>query len=366
MTAGYFSPLPPERTGVAEYSAALLSELRKSGTVLLNDSRADVVLYHLGNNQLHRPIYERALQEPGVIVLHDAVLQHFFLGWLNKAEYISEFVYNYGAWNEGLAERMWNNRARSAASPQYFEYPMLRRVVERSRGVIVHNLAAARVVREHVAAARVHVIPHLFVAPEPPPAYEVIRLRRELGVGVSECLFGVFGHLRESKRLMTVLRALRDVLAQGARVKLLVAGEFASSDLKRAVEPLLRHPSIRRAGYTPEDAFWTHAHAVDAFINLRYPTACETSGIAIRTMGIGKPVLLTAGDEYSDVPEGAALCVDPGPAETAMLAEYMMWLSRFPGDALAIGERARWHVLESHNASRVAALYWKAMAELRA
>jgi hypothetical protein len=112
MTAGFFSPMPPARTGVADYSAALLKELRRSGSVRLNDSGADARLYHLGNNQLHRSIYERALAQPGVVVLHDAVLQHFFLGWLTETEYVAEFIHNYGEWNRGFAERLWRNRAR--------------------------------------------------------------------------------------------------------------------------------------------------------------------------------------------------------------------------------------------------------------
>jgi hypothetical protein len=72
--------MPPARTGVADYSAALVAALRKIGDVSINDPDADISLYHLGNNQLHRPIYERALAHPGVVVLHDAVLHHFFWG----------------------------------------------------------------------------------------------------------------------------------------------------------------------------------------------------------------------------------------------------------------------------------------------
>jgi len=80
VTVGFDAPLPPARTGVADYAAALLSALRRRGTVEVNPRRADVWLYHLGNNQLHRDIYRRALARPGIVVLHDAVLQHFFLG----------------------------------------------------------------------------------------------------------------------------------------------------------------------------------------------------------------------------------------------------------------------------------------------
>src|ERR1051326_3838763 len=142
---GFFSPLPPARTGVADYSAALLTALRRHGPVEPDNTRADVALYHIGNNHLHRAIYQRALERPGVIVLHDAVLQHFFLGILDRGPYIEEFVYNYGEWTRGLAGDLWKNRARSGADPRYFEYPMIKRIVTASRAVIVHNPAAARI-----------------------------------------------------------------------------------------------------------------------------------------------------------------------------------------------------------------------------
>src|SRR5688572_22883345 len=98
MTAGYFSPVPPAATGVADYSAALLPHLQGLGEVRVN-ATGDVNLYHIGNNALHREIYQRALAEPGIAVIHDAVLQHFFLGWLDELAYIEEFVYNYGEWS---------------------------------------------------------------------------------------------------------------------------------------------------------------------------------------------------------------------------------------------------------------------------
>ena len=48
MTAGFYSPLPPARTGIADYSAALLDGLRRFGRVEIAPARCDVALYHLG------------------------------------------------------------------------------------------------------------------------------------------------------------------------------------------------------------------------------------------------------------------------------------------------------------------------------
>jgi glycosyltransferase involved in cell wall biosynthesis len=358
LKVGFFSPLPPARTGVADYSASLFGALRSSGAVELGEG--DINLYHLGNNQLHREIYQRALEKPGVAVLHDAVLQHFFLGSFSEQQYVAEFVYNYGAWNENQAHELWRGRARSASDPQYFRYPMLKRVAERSLALIVHNPAAAEIVKAHVPGAVIHEIPHLLELPEVPGRRAIEDLRRKIGIRERAFLFGVFGHLRESKRLAAVLRAFHRARAE-ADIALLVAGDFVSLDLERALEPLLGGEGIFRIGYTPERDFWLHSAAVDACINLRYPTAGETSGISIRLMGIGKPVLMSASAETSGFPDATCLRVDTGPSEEDLLVEFMVWLARFPQDARAIGERAGAYIREFHNPERVADMYWEVL-----
>ena len=364
MTVGFFSPLPPARSGVADYSAELLRALSPLGTVQVNACDADVPLYHLGNNRLHGDIYCQALKKPGVAVLHDAVLHHFFLGCEDEREYVSEFVYNYGHWSEDLARELWRRRARSAADPEYFRYPMIKRVAERSRAVIVHNPRAAALVQEHVRGATVHEIPHLFALPSDLPSpSEAIRWRAKLGVPAHTFLVGVFGHLRESKRLLAVLRAFERARREADMV-LLVTGEFVSSDLARSAEPLLRREGgILRIGYLEERDFWLCASAVDACINLRYPMAGETSGIAIRLMGLGKTVIVSAGAETSRFPEEACIRVDPGQAEEEMLGDFLAWLARSRDDARAIGRRAAEHIREHHAPERVARLYWRALTD---
>jgi glycosyltransferase involved in cell wall biosynthesis len=362
MKVGFFSPLPPARTGVADYSAALLKALRKHGTVEAGAADCDVALYHIGNNRLHREIYQRAIEHPGVAVLHDAVLNHFFLGTLDAGAYIDEFVYNYGEWDRGLAEDLWANRARSAADPRYFNYPMLKRLVTASRAIIVHNPAAARAVFRHHPTARVFEIPHLFTSPQQPDPVDQIRFRAQLGLGPRTLLAGVFGHLRESKRLCTILRAMERVWATGTDVKLVVQGGFASSDLERAMTPLLQgNPRILRAVHLPEPDFWRWAAATDVCLNLRFPAAAESSGIAIRMMGIGKTVIFTSGEEIERLPENARLSVETGPGEEALLANYLLWLA---GDRQSLGEigrRASAHIAREHAVEKVAGEYWTAV-----
>lgn len=294
------------------------------------------------------------------------MLQHFFLGSLAREEYVEEFVFNYGDWSRGEAESLWNGRARSSADIRYFQFPMLRRMAERSLAIVVHNAGAAAIVRAHSASANVIEIPHLFAPPAPLDRDQIGDARRKLGVARGTFLFGVFGHLRESKRVLSVIRAFRRVHHSGANVRLLIAGECVSSDLQRAMAPMLASPGIVRVGYTEDPGFWQNAFAADACINLRYPPAGETSGIAIRLMGIGKPLLVTAGPEISAFPATACLRVEPGLYEEDMLCEYITWLAAFPDHAREIGQRAAAHITERHSLQRVAEQYWHALVASKA
>jgi glycosyltransferase involved in cell wall biosynthesis len=363
MKVGFYAPLPPARTGVADYAATLLTALEARGAVEVGAADASVRLYHLGNNRIHQTIYRRAIETPGVVVLHDAVLQHLYLGSLDEPSYIEEFAFNYGPWSRGLAAELYSARAASAAENRYFQYPMLRRIAERSRAVIVHNTAAAELVRRHAPNAPVIEIPHLFHAPAQPAVAEILRFRQTLSIPPCAVVFGVFGYLREAKRVLPILRAFEQVYEQVPKACLLLAGDFVSSQLQRAVETWVDRPWLRRLPYLSESHFWLAAQATDGCISLRDPAAGETSGITVRFMGIGKPVLVTAGAETSGFPEDCCMRIDPGLAETAGLRDHIILLTAFPQVACEVGQRGAGHVAAHHSVDRVADSYWNVLCE---
>lgn len=364
MTVGFYSPWPPAASGVADYAAALAKELSRFGRIVAGGAPADVDLYHIGNNQLHREAYRRALERPGVVVLHDAVLQHFFLGWLDRSGYVEEFVYNYGEWHRVQAGALWDGRARSAAGEPYFRFPMLRRIAEVSRAVVVHNPAAERMVRRHAPGARVVVIPHL-CAERAVDRVEAERVRAAWGFPGGCFVFSVLGFLRETKRLHVILKAFDEIRRAGVNAGLVVAGAFVSRDLERSLGPRLRRDDVRRLSWSPEPRFAALGSAVDACVNLRYPAAGETSGIAIRMMGFGKPVIASDGEELAAFPPHVCLRVAVGPAEAQHLAECMMALALRRGLAREIGRQAREHVRREHAPETVARAYWELLCDCR-
>jgi len=356
VSGWHHAPPPGSRSGVADYAERL-------DRAFAGLPAPGVNLYHVGNNGLHREIYRRALETPGVVVLHDAVLHHFLLGTLDRDAYIAEFVHNYGEWRRDLAAELWDSRASSGTDPRYFEFALLRRLAGRSRHIIVHNPGAARIVRDH-GAAGVTVIPHFFEASGLPDACDAARFRQQHGIAQSTLLFGVFGYLRETKRLAPTLAAFRRLHAVHPDSALLLAGEPVSPGLARFLDSEAVHPAILRLGHLSERGLLTAAEAVDCCVNLRYPAAGETSGIAIRLMGIGKPVILSEGAETANIPEGACLKVRPGPSEAAELFELMALVAASPALARAIGFEARGHLRTRHSLDRAAALYRSVLAQV--
>ena len=354
MKIGFISPMPPEPSGVADYSAGLVGELRKHTVVDVTETPGpgpDGWIYQVGNNPLHWAAYRGALAEPGVTVLHDAVLHHLLLGTLSEQEYLEEFAHNYGEWRRDLGRDLWRSRSRSASDGRYFEYPMIRRLVERSRVVVVHNSGARRIVATAVPGAQVEEIPHYFVPPRMPGAWRETRDR--LGIATHEVVIGVFGYLRDSKRIGSVLRAL-DAVRRG---RLLLGGRFVSADFERALDPRLRDPRIVRVGYVPENEFWRLAEITDVCVNLRFPTAGETSGIGIKMMGIGKPVVVTDSAENAAYPPMSVVRVDAGEAEPEMLACYLRALAESDEMRREIGRRAAEHIQAHHTLENAARAY---------
>ncbi|MGH9594960.1 MAG: glycosyltransferase, partial [Bryobacteraceae bacterium] len=165
-----------------------------------------------------------------------------------------------------------------------------------------------------------------------------------------------FGHQRETKRLAVLLRAFRGAIQAGANASLLVAGDFVSTAFEDSLS--LDQPWIERTGFLPEQEFWRYAAATDVCVNLRYPSAGETSGIGVRMMGIGKPVIFTDDAAVASLPETACLRVNAGPEEEETLAAYLGWLADDREAAAAIGRRAAEHMAREHAPEKIARQYW--------
>jgi glycosyltransferase involved in cell wall biosynthesis/SAM-dependent methyltransferase len=362
MRVALVSPMPPARTGIADYAAALAGPLADLASVdIISDPPArfdaagyDAIIYQIGNNEWHESAYEMALEHPGIVVLHEANLHYLVADLTIKRGrwdlYLAEAEYNGGAAGRARAERA----ATLAVGPDYDGLPMTRRLLERARAVIVHSRFMAEEVRAQGYTGPLAVIPHGAWIPEAPRnAY-----RFRLGLDERAPLIGIFGYLKPYKRIAESLRAFRRLLRVEPDAKMILGGE-EHPDFPLA--PLIRSlgigHAVRLLGFVPGEDLPGYIAACDIVLNLRFPTVGESSGTLLRALGLGRAVLVSDIGSFREYPDDICLKVETGAREEDLLFEYLNLLVSRPSLARAMGARARAWVERECNWPRVAGLY---------
>jgi glycosyltransferase involved in cell wall biosynthesis/SAM-dependent methyltransferase len=347
MRIAFFSPLPPERSGIADYAAALLGPLSQRAEVHAFSARPedfdgaayDICVYQIGNNQFHAAAYETALEIPGVVVLHEANLHHL----------IADLTIRRGDWDAYLREVEYDGGARALdyalkhvrtleRGPDYEAVPMLRRLLERSKAVIVHSRAVEQAVRAAGYAGPVARIWHGAWIIDP----ERMAGRARLGLDETTPLIGIFGFLKPYKRIAESLRAFRRLLRVEPRAKLILAGDpHPELPLDSLIDALGLAASVRVLGFTPIDEFNRLLGACDIVLNLRYPTVGESSGTLLRAFGMGKAVVVSDVGSFREYPDRICLKAPVDASEEDCLFEYLNLLVSRPDLARALGASAR-------------------------
>ena len=369
MRAAYFSPLPPERSGIADYSALLLPALaRRIDLDVVRRGRkrggrgADVSLYHVGNDpEVHGWIVEALRREPGVVVLHEFVLHHLVAGLTlarrDVRSYLDAMEREAGVAGrllalgvvDGCVPPLWENR------PE--DFPLAGAVLDwtRGRGVIVHSRHVDALVRAARYPGPVWRIPH---PAWPQPAVDPV------DVG-GEPLIGCLGNLNPSKRIPQLLEAFARLRETQPGARLLLVGAVAARfDLTGRLE---RHGlddgSVVREEHVDERRFFSLMAACDVVVSLRSPTMGETSGSAIRALSLGRPLVVSDVGWFSELPDDVALKVALDEHEVEVLAASLELLAERADVRSAMSDAARAYVAREHDLERVAEAYAAALEE---
>jgi SAM-dependent methyltransferase len=115
--------------------------------------------------------------------------------------------------------------------------------------------------------------------------------------------------------------------------------------------------NVRVLGFTPIDDFVGYLAACDIVLNLRYPTVGESSGTLLRSLGLGKAVMVSEVGSFQEFPDDVCLKVPVGAGEEDMIFEYLNLLVSRPEAARALGERAKNYVATECNWAAVARKY---------
>lgn len=362
MRVAFFSPLPPARSGIADYSEALLESLRPLAELevfsrahqAFDAARFDIALYHVGNNAHHGFAYETALRHPGVVVMHESNLHHLIADLTIKRgdwdAYVRECEYEGGAKAREFAGRV----RKLEVGPDYEGVPMTRRLLESARGVVVHSRFMRDEVRKAGFTGPVAVIPHGAWIPEA----DRNLYRHKLGLDEITPLVGIFGFLKPYKRIAESLRAFRRLVRLTPDAKMILVGEpHPELPLESMIRSMGLSANVRVLGFQPIADFAGYLGACDIVLNLRYPTVGESSGTLLRSLGLGKAVMVSEIGSFQEFPDEVCLKVPVGAGEEDLIFEYLNLLVSRPDVAKQLGARAKDYVAQECNWAAVARQY---------
>src|SRR5262245_30017317 len=363
MRAAYYSPMPPARSGIADYSTLLLPALRERVSELVvaepgKAPRADVRLYHIGNDpDSHGWIVDGLRKRPGVVVLHEIVLHHLIAGITigrgNGRAYLDAMERD-----SGVAGRLLGLGGLDNLLPLLWEteperFPLTGTVLDLADGLIVHSRYVEVRARAAGYAGRLWRIPH--------PAWPEVEVTPAAVAG--DPLVGCFGNLNMNKRIPQLLEAFALLLRRRPDARLLLVGAAAERfELGRRFERLGLDvgDAVVREEYVPEEQLWSLMAACDVLVNLRSPTMGETSGAVIRGLSLGKAMLVSDVGWFAELPDGVALRVPVDQHEVGTIAAAL----ELAADRKAeLGEAARAYVRDEHDLDRVADAYTAALEE---
>jgi glycosyltransferase involved in cell wall biosynthesis len=322
MRIAWFSPFPPVRTGIADCSAELVAALRSraygidpypSGAAhdfpwTHRQRPYDLIVYQFGNSSHHDYQWAYALRYPGLVVLHDTQLHHaraaFLLRERRAADYRAEFIWNHPEAPPDAAELA----VAGLDSRLFYEWGMVRSLMAASRLVAVHGEGARQTLAQSIQPDLLERVVAIrlghgrFVAADERRSARK-RVRADLGIADDGVLFGVFGGLTPEKRIPQVLAAMRALVPHAPSARLLLAGAAAAHyDVDAGIAAHGLQDRVTITGYLAESDLTDYLAACDVSLNLRWPTARETSGAWLRALAAGVPTIITDLAHLGDVP----------------------------------------------------------------
>ncbi len=391
----YLSPLPPQKSGIADYSVELLAQLERFyriDLIVADGDRCDATLaarfavhdvtwfdehadefdrrlYHFGNNTLHQHLFELLRRHPGVVVLHD-----FFLGGaldnMERDGYLPQAFmaalyesHGYGA----LAMHRQHGR-----NPTIWQFPCNKGVLDNAAGIVVHSPFSHELARHwygDTAADGWRTVPLIRGLPDGYRHAEArTAARAALGFADDDFVICSFGMMGLTKRNELLLQAFLDSpLAQERNCRLVFVGEGDGGQYGQGLaRTIAAHPAGQRVtitGFVTPQLYAGYLAAADAAVQLRSHTRGETSASVLDCLLYGVPTVINAHGSSASLP-GELLVKLQDDCTAAELGDALVQLRGDPAGRAALAQRALAFMQQEHAPARVGQAFFEAIEEL--
>jgi glycosyltransferase involved in cell wall biosynthesis len=372
-----FSPLPPLRSDIARLTTNLVPLLSAKAEVVVwssepkwefeppsgvrvrhyevkhppwrEISEADVTFYQMGNDpRYHHAIWQISRQHPGIVILHDIMLQHFFSGLvfhdagLNRREYLELVERYHGLKGRVAAETHLNGLLSTEELAQIC--PLTEAAIENALAVVVHSESAFTALPADASVALLQLcvgacLPDLTSVKSRSPT-EPYRIT-------------MFGFLGPNRRLPTLLRALAK-FERRDRFRLDVYGTMEGAEkMEQLIGRLGLNESVRLHGFVDAGALDAALRTTDLAANLRDPSMGEASGSQLHLWQYALPSLVTNKAWYATLPANTVAFVRPG-HEIEDIHKHLTAFLAEPEKYRALGRNGREYVAGNHSIERYA------------
>jgi glycosyltransferase involved in cell wall biosynthesis len=336
LTVHWVSPLPPLPTDIAHYTRRILPSLAKVADVVLWTSQDEwdaeintyatvrrfdafakhpmdlfgiesarneinAAFFNIGNSYtFHRDIFCLSQRVPGIVVIHDLVLQEFFRDMLHNkvldpTAYVRAMHRHYGDEAARIARDVCTTMKLSADILE--RYPMFEAVIEKSVAALVHTPTGMDSIGSRGLVPAYHL--------DLPFAISQLSSAGRAATGPLRLL--QFGHIGPNRRLLQVLDALGEI-KDTLEFSFEICGAVWDAELvERAIERLGLSSRVRMRGFVPEhelDAAIAEAHLV---FNLRFPSMGEASGSQLRIWNQAALSVVSQVGWYATLPDDCVI-----------------------------------------------------------
>lgn len=382
----YVSPLPPQQSGIADYSAELVAELAHYYDVHLivpdtlgfepelgaqfpvhttswfdeHAQRFDRILYHFGNSDVHQFMFGMLERHPGIVVLHDFflsnVIDNMELHSGIEHAFSNALFYSHGY--SAIADKAAQGR-----NAVIWKYPANKAVLDAATGIIVHSRFSVELAETWYGISnsmRWRVLP-LMRGEAASNAISREAARDKLGFGETDfviCSFGMLGSSKLNDKLLDAFLAMPRTPSQ--RCHLVYVGADDPSEFGIALHAQIEASGLADfvsvTGFVSAQTYHSYLQAADLAVQLRGQTRGETSASVLDCLLHGVATIVNANGANASLPTDV-VCMLPDQFAQADLVAAM---TRLRDDAAArseLAQRGKAHVHEHHAPARVGAQY---------
>ena len=359
-----FTPLSPLSSGISDYSEELLPFLKDFFDIdifidtgynptnnditdnfeiyshekfsdINNDRNYDLCIYQMGNSEYHQYMLKYIVGYPGITVLHDLNIHNFIYyivchknGVFDMSKYLDLAFRNHGY-------QGFNNIKKRIQSLDTYDisYNFTKEIIDNSILTLVHSKYGEDLYKKSYHFCDINKID---MGCDVDNSYEEllnkkIELKKEYGYK-DDIIISTFGRIIYSKRIDILLKAFSKLIndRKMKNLKLILVGGFYN-DMEKEVNDIIKAENlsdfIEITGFVDKNVFKDYLYCTDICVNLRYPSAGETSATLIRALSTGISVIATNYMQYNDFPNDCCWKVDIDDNEVNLLTEYLFELA---------------------------------------